>query len=149
MRGIDEAVACLASIQNIGQRLRLLKESCRVLKPGGRFLYTDTHLLTGIITLDEIAPRVKVKMHFDFTPPGENERLIEAAGFELEVSQDATENMALISKRMHDARRRYHDDLMLVEEEGEFEDTQRFLLGLHLLASERRLSRFLYVARKR
>jgi hypothetical protein len=29
-----------------------------------------------------------------------------------------------------------------------FENTQQFLLGLHLLASEKRLSRFVYVARK-
>jgi SAM-dependent methyltransferase len=143
-----QAVICIDSIQNIGDRLRLLRESYRVLKPGGRILYTDTHLLTGIITIDEIAPRMKVKMHFDFTPPGENERLIEAAGFELKICQDATENMALIAKRMHAARRQFHDELMLVEDQGEFNDTQRFLLNLHLLASERRLSRFLFVAQK-
>jgi SAM-dependent methyltransferase len=143
-----QAVVCIDSIQNIGHRLSLLRESHRVLGPGGRLLYTDTHVVTGIIPIDEIAPRVKVKMHFDFTPPGENERLLEAAGFELEASEDVTESMALVSKRMHDARRRYHDDLMLVEEEGEFEQTQRFLLGLHVQAAERRLSRFVYVARK-
>ena len=143
-----QAVVCIDSIQNIGNRLRLLRESYRVLRPGGQILYTDTHLITGIITIDEIAPRVNVKMHFDFTPPGENERLLEHTGFDLEISKDATENMALISKRMHDSRRRYHNELMLVEEEQEFEDTRRFLLSLHLLASERRLSRFVYVARK-
>lgn len=143
-----QAVICIDSIQNIGHRQHLLRESYRVLKPGGQILYTDTHLVTGIITFDEIASRVNVKMHFDFTPPGENERLMEAAGFDLEISVDATENMALISKRMHDARGRYHDELMLVEDEVEFDDTQRFLLSLHLLASERRLSRFVYVAQK-
>ncbi len=142
------AVVCIDSIQNIGNRLRLLRESNRVLRPQGQILYTDTHLVTGIITMDEIAPRVKVKMHFDFTPPGENERLLEVTGFDLEIGKDVTENMALVSKRMHDSRRRYHDELMLVEEEGEFEDTQRFLHSLHLLAAERRLSRFVYVARK-
>jgi SAM-dependent methyltransferase len=143
-----QAVVCLDSIQNIGDRRQLLSESYRVLKSGGRILYTDTHLITGIITIDEIAPRMKIKMHFDFTPPGENERLIEAAGFELEISQDATDNMALIAKRMHAARQRYHDELMIAEEQGEFDDTQRFLLNLHVLASERRLSRFLFVAQK-
>jgi ubiquinone/menaquinone biosynthesis C-methylase UbiE len=143
-----QAVVCLDSIQNIGYRLQLLRESYRVIKPGGQILYTDTHLITGIITFNEIAQRVNVKMHFDFTPPGENERLLEAAGFNLEISKDATENMALISKRMHDARRKYHNELMLVEEEETFENTQRFLLSLHVLASERRLSRFVYVANK-
>jgi SAM-dependent methyltransferase len=143
-----QAVVCIDSIQNIGNRLQLLRESYRILKSGGQILYTDTHLLTGVITIDEIAPRLNIKMHFDFTPPGENERLLEIAGFELEISRDATENMMLISKRMHDARRRYHNELMIVEEEEEFENTQRFLLNLHVLASESRLSRFVYVAHK-
>lgn len=143
-----QAVVCLDSIQNIGDRQQLLRESYRVLKSGGRLLYTDTHLLTGIITIDEIAPRMNIKMHFDFTPPGENERLLEATGFKLEICQDATENMALIAKRMHAARQRYHDALMIAEEQREFDDTQRFLLNLHVLASQRRLSRFLFVARK-
>ena len=147
-QGRFQAVVCIDSIQNIGNRLRLLRESYRILKPGGQILFTDTHLLTGIITIDEIAPRVNVNMHFDFTPPGENERLLEATGFDLEISKDATENMALISKRMHDARKRCHDELMIVEDEEEFENTQRFLLSLHVLALEKRLSRYVYVARR-
>jgi ubiquinone/menaquinone biosynthesis C-methylase UbiE len=146
--GRFQAVVCIDSIQNIGHRPHLLSESFRVLRPGGRLLYTDSHVLTGTITFDEIAHRVNIKMHFDFSPPGENERLLRAAGFHLQTRQDVTENMALISKRMHAARARYHDALMIAEEETEFENTQRFLLGLHALASEGRLSRFLYVARK-
>lgn len=143
-----QAIVCIDSIQNIGSRLQLLRESYRVLKPGGQILYTDTHLMTGIITIDEIAPRINVKMHFDFTPPGENERLIEIAGFNLVISKDVTQNMALISKRMHDSRSRFRTELMIVEDEEEFKNTQRFLLNLHLLASEGRLSRFVFVARK-
>jgi ubiquinone/menaquinone biosynthesis C-methylase UbiE len=146
--GRFQTVLCIDSIQNIGDRPRLLSESCRVLRSGGQILYTDTHVVTGIITFEELAQRVNVKMHFDFTPPGENERLLESTGFVLERRQDMTENMAQISRRMHDARRRYHDALMIAEEEGEFENTQRFLLGMHSLAAERRLSRFVYVARK-
>jgi SAM-dependent methyltransferase len=146
--GRFRAVVCIDSIQNIGGRPRLLSECSRVLAPGGRFLYTDTHVVTGIITFEEIAQRVKIEMHFDFSPPGENERLLQTGGFELEDRRDVTENMALISKRMHEARRRYHDELMIAEEEDEFENTQRFLLGLHRLASEGRLSRLVYVARK-
>jgi ubiquinone/menaquinone biosynthesis C-methylase UbiE len=143
-----QAVVCIDSIQNIGNRQRILEECYRILKPGGQILYTDTHLLTGIITIGEIAPRVNVKMHFDFTPPGENERLLDASGFDLEITKDATENMAFITKRMYDARSHYQSELMIVEEEEEFENTQRFLLSLHKLALERRLSRIVYVTRK-
>jgi SAM-dependent methyltransferase len=146
--GQFQAVVCIDSIQNIGGRARLLGEGFRVLRPGGQLLYTDTHVLTGTITFEEIAERANIKMHFDFTPPGENERLLASIGFDLEMRRDVTENMVLISRRMHDARRRYHDELMIAEEEEEFENTQRFLLGLHVLASDGRLSRFVYVARK-
>jgi ubiquinone/menaquinone biosynthesis C-methylase UbiE len=146
--GQFHAVVCIDSIQNIGHRPRLLSESFRVLRAGGQLLYTDTHIVTGIITFEEIAQRADIKMHFDFSPPGENERLLEATGFELEICRDVTENMVLISNRMHAARSRYHDELMIAEQEQEFENTQRFLLGLHLLASQGRLSRFVYVARK-
>jgi SAM-dependent methyltransferase len=143
-----QAVVCIDSIQNIGNRPRLLRESCRVLKPGGQILYTDTHLITGIITIDEIAPRVHIKMHFDFTPPGENERLIGEAGLELQDSRDVTENTSEISKRMRDSRARYRDEVLRIESEEEFDATQRFLLNMHLLSLERRLSRYVYVARK-
>jgi SAM-dependent methyltransferase len=146
--GQFQAVVCMDSIQNIGHRPRILSESFRVLRAGGRLLYTDTHVVTGIITFEELAQRANIKMHFDFSPPGENERLLEATGFELDICRDATENMVSISNRMHDARSRYHDELMIAEEEEEFENTQRFLLGLHLLASEGRLSRFVYLAHK-
>jgi hypothetical protein len=87
-------------------------------------------------------------MHFDFTPSGENERLIGEAGFELEVSRDVTENMAEISKRMCDSRARYRDEVLRIESEEEFDATQRFLMNMHLLSSERRLSRYAFVARK-
>jgi SAM-dependent methyltransferase len=139
---------CIDTIQNIGNRPQLLRECHRVLKPGGQILYTDTHLITGIITTDEIAPRVHIKMHFDFTPLGENERLIREAGFEVEVSGDVTENMAEISRRMYDSRARYRDEVLHIENEEEYDATQRFLLNMHLLSSERRLSRYVYVARK-
>jgi hypothetical protein len=65
------------------------------------------------------------------------------------MNRSAAQRSTMVSStRMHAARTRYHDELMIAEQEHEFENTQRFLLGLHLLASEGRLSRFVYLARK-
>ncbi len=59
-----------------------------------------------------------------------------------------TENMATISQRRYDARMRARDDLLTLEGEQTFQGQQRFLAMVHLLASERRLSRYVYLARK-
>jgi hypothetical protein len=78
-----------------------------------------------------------------------NERLIEEAGFELVRQEDATENAASVSKRWHDARAEDRTALEEIEGEDRFRELQRFFTTVHRLASERRLSRLVYLARKR
>jgi SAM-dependent methyltransferase len=83
-----------------------------------------------------------------FVPPGENERLIGEAGFDLLAAHDVTGNAALVSRRWHDARAAHRDALVAREGEANFEGLQRFLACVHTLSVERRLSRFCYVAAK-
>jgi hypothetical protein len=70
-----------------------------------------------------------------------------APGFELLRREDATENVAQVSKRWHDARAR-RGNLIKIEGEDTFERLQRFLAVVCRLSSERRLSRFVFVAGK-
>jgi hypothetical protein len=74
--------------------------------------------------------------------------LIQQAGLQLLQSVDTTENAAGIAKRRYDARARRTVALLAVEGEANFTGLQRFLLCVHTLTSERRLLRFLYLARK-
>ena len=87
-------------------------------------------------------------VYFEFCPPGVNERLIRAAGFELVGTEDVTENEVEVSRRWHAARQERSAELIQLEGEETFTGLQRFLATVHRLTSERRLSRFAYLGRK-
>jgi SAM-dependent methyltransferase len=132
---------------HIHGRLNLLVEMFRVLKPSGRMLFSDALVIGGMISAAEIAIRSSIGFYF-YSPPGENERLLKHAGFSQVTATDTTENAAWISKKWHDAREQRKDELITAEGSSTFEGLQRFLSCVHTLNSERRLLRYLYVARK-
>jgi ubiquinone/menaquinone biosynthesis C-methylase UbiE len=84
-------------------RFSLLCEARRALKPGGGLLFSDALVVGGMLSNDEIATRSSIG-HYYFVPPGENERLIEQAGFQLLRSSATTEQAATVAQRWHDAR---------------------------------------------
>jgi SAM-dependent methyltransferase len=145
--GSFDAVICIDAINHLCSRLNLLREWHRVLKKGGRVLFTDPITVTGLISSEEVAIRSSIG-YFLFAPPDEDERLVKASGFKLLSKEDSTEYVALVSKRMHDSRSKHQDDLVKMEGEQTFQGTQRFLSVAHTLASEKRLSRFMYLAQK-
>jgi len=135
------------SMNHVPGRLQVLKEWSRVLRPGGRLLFTDPTIVAGILSNEEIATRSSIG-YMLFTPPGENERLIQEAGLTLVHALDVTDKSAILSKRWSEARARRREELLQLEGEAEFEKTQRWLSVVHTLASERRLARFAFVAQK-
>jgi SAM-dependent methyltransferase len=142
-----DAVICIDSINHLPNRLRMLKEWSRVLKPGGRLLFTDPIIVSGLLSHEEIATRSSIG-YFLYAPPGEDERLIGEAGLDLLIKEDATANMAVVSKRWSEARSRREAELVALEGRSTFEGTQEFLSVVNRLASERRLSRAVFVAQK-
>ena len=135
------------SMNHVPARGLVLKEWSRVLRKGGRLLFTDPTIVTGIISNEEIATRSAIG-YMLFTPSGENERLIQEAGLTLVHTLDATDNSAVVAKRWYEARARSREELLQLEGAAEFEKTQRWLSVVHTQASERRLSRFAFVAQK-
>jgi ubiquinone/menaquinone biosynthesis C-methylase UbiE len=128
-------------------RLGVLAEIFRVLKPGGRFLFTDALVIAGMVSAEEIATRSSIGF-YAYSPAGENERLMRQAGFSGIRAIDTTENAARISKRWHHAREKRKPDLLAAEDPATFDGLQRFLSSVHILSTENRLLRHLYFATK-
>jgi SAM-dependent methyltransferase len=142
-----DAVVSNDAMCHVPNRLEVLGEWHRVLRPRGRILFTDAMILTGLVSQEELAIRSSIGWYL-FVPPGENERLIRCAGFRLLSSEDVTASEETIAERWHAAREHHRDELMAREGEANFAGLQRFLECVHRLSAERRLSRYCYLAEK-
>ena len=140
-----DAVFCNDSINHLPGRLDVLRDWHRVLRPGGRLLFTDPIVVTGQLTNEEMRARSSIGF-FLFTPVGHNERLLSESGFVVREVRDVTDAVASVSRRWRDARARRREALVGLEGEEAFEASQRFFDAVFTLASERRLSRFMYLA---
>jgi hypothetical protein len=118
-----------------------------VLRPGGRLLFTDPVVITGILDSEELAIRTSIG-YFLFVPPGENERLLAAAGLTVADVEDTTNHLAEIALRRHDARAERAESLREIEGDAAFDGRQRFFDLVALLARDRRLSRVVYTAER-
>jgi len=132
---------------HVPRRSQVLSDLRRVVKPGGRLLFSDALIIGGLLSHEEIATRSSIGMYF-FSPPGENERLIKQSGLKQIEARDTTDSAALLSKRWHDAREKRKAALVASEGEANFAGVQRFLECVHTLTAEKRLLRFLYTAIK-
>ena len=110
-------------------------------------LFSDALVVGGMLSNEEIATRSSIGFYV-YSPPGENERLMERAGFRQIRVTDTTASAARIAKRWHQAREKRKEELVTAEGNINFEGLQRFLSCVHTLTGEKRLLRYLYVASK-
>ncbi len=142
-----DAIFCNDAINHLPERPAVLRDWHRLLRPGGRVLFTDPIVVTGQLSNDEIRVRSSIGF-FLFTPAGHNERLLTETGFTVRRVADVTDAVVSVSGRWHDARARRRAPLTAIEGEETFDGLQRFLAIVRVLAGERRLSRFMYLADK-
>ena len=142
-----DGLLCIDSMNHFQNRLLVLKEWLRILRPGRRAVFTDPVVITGPVTNDELALRSAVGL-FLFVPNGLNEQFIAQAGFRLLRREDASENAALIARQWYQARQNHKNELLRIEGDERFEGLQRFFETVHKLTSEKRLARIVYVVEK-
>lgn len=143
-----DALICIDSINHLYDRAAVLADWFRVLRPGGRLLFTNAVTLTGLARREELVARSSAMGDFVFTPAGLDERLVREAGFADMRVEDVSGNAARVAGAWRDARERRREALDRIEGAEANAAMQRMLHATSLLADERRVSRFAYLARR-
>ena len=142
-----DAVTCIDAINHLHDRALVLGDWYRVLKAGGRLVFTDPITVTGALTNEETAIRASIGF-FLFVPHGADEVMLRKAGFEVKRIEDRTENVARVARRWHEARAANESKVRKLEGDKEYEGQQTFFDVAATLAEQRSLSRFAYLAIK-
>jgi SAM-dependent methyltransferase len=142
-----DAVTCIDAINHLPNRPRVVAEWARLLKPGGRLLFTDPTTITGPLSNAELSIRGSAGFYL-FVPAGYDEQIILGCGLRLLVSENVTRAVAELARRRREARASRSSALRQIEGEYAFEGQQEFLGTAARIAEEGRLSRFLFVAEK-
>ena len=140
-----DAISCVDAINHLPDRAGTLREWARLLRPGGRLLYTDPCVLTGPVAKAELDVRADLGFYL-FVPPGHDEAALPAAGLTLLRREDRTAACADIAARWHAFRERHREELEQQEGAAWYARRQRFLATTAELAGSGRLSRVLYLA---
>jgi cyclopropane fatty-acyl-phospholipid synthase-like methyltransferase len=142
-----DAITCIDAINHFSDRPSLMADWVRLLKPGGKLLFTDPLSVTGALTNAEIAVRSSAGFYL-FVPHGYDERTMMQCGLQLLVCEDVTANLAKVAEARRTARESRNSALREIEGDQGYEQQQAFLAVAARVAAEGRLSRFVYVSRK-
>jgi len=142
-----DAITCIDAINHLPNRRRIIAEWARLLKLGGRLLFTDPITVTGPLTNAEMAVRSSIGF-FLFVPPDYDESVLVQCGLRLLVRRDVTANMAELAERRRAARASRSAAVREIEGDQAYEGQQEFFAVAARVAREGRLSRFVYVSEK-
>ena len=145
--GTFDAIISMDAMCHMPLRAHVLEEWRRVLKPGGRAVFTDPVVVTGAVSNAEIAVRSSIG-RFLFVPPGANEQFITGAGLRLVRAADLSAGGAEMARRWHAARAAHREALLALEGEARFDGLQEFLGVVERVMGERRLSRIAYLVER-
>lgn len=141
------AVVAFDVILHARNRREVFREIGRVLKPGGRFLFTDAAVLTGAISNESV--RLRSSQGFtQIVSPGFNERLLTEVGLRVAVTEDRTASVVTAANGRLVARHRHRAELERIESASQFDTYQRYLEETVKLATDASLSRIMYLCER-
>jgi SAM-dependent methyltransferase len=140
--GLDTAIS-IDVILHLRNRCEFLRQVNRVLKPGGKFIFTDAGILTGAIT-DAERERRTFFGYTDFVDQGFNERSIANAGLVIEGVVDSTSVLIANASGRLQARQVLWKELSSLEGPETFRKQVSYLETVVDLAQRGVLSRFTY-----
>jgi SAM-dependent methyltransferase len=142
-----DAITCIDAINHFPDRPRVIAEWVRLLKVGGRLLFTDPITLTGPLTNAEVAVRGSAGFYL-LVPDGYDASIIAQCQLQLLLREDLTANMANVAEARRAARASRSAVLREIEGHQAYDGQQEFLAVAARVAREGRLSRFVYVSKK-
>jgi SAM-dependent methyltransferase len=145
--GTFDAVFANDTFSLLPDRIGLLRQCHRVLRPGGRLLFTDPMVLVGIVTSDELAVRTWAGAAC-VIPRGENEHLLQLSGFELLSYEDLTESVVTVARRQAAAFEKYREDIVGSMGQEIYDGLTSSTKMAETLADQKRLIRIAYLARR-
>jgi SAM-dependent methyltransferase len=140
-----DAAMSLDVVLHLRDRSTLFCEVAKVLRPGGRFLFTDAGVLTGTVSSEEIRRR-SVHGYTSFIAPGRNEALLEAAGLRLLETENRTASVLGNAAGRLAAMRAHRRELEEHSGRAEYERQEDYLEIVVELARREAVSRMMYLA---
>jgi SAM-dependent methyltransferase len=142
-----DAATAFDVVVHLRDRAHFFREVARVLRPRGRFLFTDACVVTAAISNDEIAARSAHGVTH-FVPPGFNEQGLEAAGFTIIESEDRTASVLENANGRLGAMHAHRSDLAREIGSAAVESQCVYLETVMELSGRGALSRRLYLAQR-
>jgi SAM-dependent methyltransferase len=134
-------------VLHLKDRMATFRDVARLLKPGGRFLFTDAAVLVGAISSEQVQARsIHGTTHLsssDFNPKG-----LETAGPRLLEAEDRTASLLRSARGRRRARDARRPELVRLEGLEEFALAQRYLDAVITLAEKQSLSRWMYLSER-
>ena len=142
-----DAVMSFDVILHLKDRMATFSDVARLLKPGGRFLFTDAAVLVGAISSEQVQARsIHGTTHLsssDFNP-----KALEIAGLRLLEAEDRTTSLLRSARGRRRARDARRPELERLEGLEEFALEQRYLDAVITLAEKQSLSRWMYLSER-
>ena len=146
--GSFDAAMSLDVVLHLRDRAAFFREVARILKPAGRFLFTDAGVVTGSISDEEVRLR-SVHGYTQLSAPGFNERMLARAGLRLLDTEDRTASVLKNAGGRLAARLAHRERLEPLEGASEFERQQQYLETVIEISRRAAVSRMMYLAESR